>query len=83
MQLPRAPEAIRAEEEAAAARQEAAQRVAYEEDSGALRSFRMALRGIVTACLVDRRFRDFVQAPLPEEDPDYWQQVPPSLPWPF
>ncbi len=77
MQLPRAPEAVEADRLAAAWKKEAAERAEYEEDAAMLRALRMTLRGIITAGLLDRRFRDFIQAPHADEDPEFWERVRP------
>jgi hypothetical protein len=79
VQLPRAPEAIAAEEEAARLKAEAEARARYEADAAALRQLRMALREAATKLLGDRRWRSLAMPVSPEEDPEYWERVRRSL----
>lgn len=74
-QLPRAPEALAAQEAAERERAEAAARAAYEADVAAVRQLRMTLRDVATKLLCDRRWRALAAPVSPEDDPTYWQRV--------
>ena len=76
LQLPVAPEGLALQAEAARAREEEEARKQWEEDESALRSLRMALREITTKLLCTRQWKDFWEPVDPEEDPEYYSQVP-------
>ncbi|KAK9811900.1 hypothetical protein WJX72_012131 [[Myrmecia] bisecta] len=73
--LPKAPEAIAAQQEAEAAAVEAKARAQHDEDQAVLRTLRMALRDVATRMLCDRRWRSFAEPVSPDEDPEYWEKV--------
>ncbi|CAL8469143.1 g8684 [Coccomyxa elongata] len=73
--LPRAPEALAAQEAAERERAEAAARAAYEADVAAVRQLRMTLRDVATKLLCDRRWRSLAAPVSPEDDPTYWERM--------
>lgn len=75
VQLPKAPEAVAAEEEAARLRAEAEARAKYDADVAAIRQLRMALREVATKLLNDRRWRSLAMPVSPEDCPEYWERV--------
>ncbi|GLI60628.1 hypothetical protein VaNZ11_002825 [Volvox africanus] len=73
--LPKDPSVGAARAAEARITEELVARRAYEDDQGALRALRMALRGVTLTLLNERRWKQFSAPVDPDEDPEYWRLV--------
>ncbi len=75
MQLPRAPEAVAAEEEAQQAKLEQQQREEYSRDVRAVTELRRYLRKIVASLIAKTKYTDFLYPMSPEDNPEAYYRV--------
>lgn len=75
MQLPRAPEAVAAEEEAQQAKREQHVREEYSRDVRAVTELRRYLRKIVASLIAKSKYTDFLYPMSPEDNPEAYYKV--------
>ena len=75
LQLPRAPEAIAAEEEAQQAKRDQQLREEYSRDIRAITELRRHLRKIVATMIAKSKYTDFLYPMDPDEDPEAYSKV--------
>lgn len=75
LQLPRAPEAIAAEEEAQQAKRDQQLREEYSRDIRAVTELRRYLRKIVATMIAKSKYTDFLYPMEPDEDPEAYSKV--------
>ena len=75
LQLPRAPEAIAAAEEAQQAKREQQLRADYTRDLHAITELRRYLRKIVATMIAKSKYTDFLYPMDPDEDPEAYGKV--------
>jgi len=75
VQLPRAPEAVAAEEEAQQAKREQHLREEYSRDVRAVTELRRYLRKIVASLIAKSKYTDFLYPMSPEENPEAYYKV--------
>ena len=75
MQLPRAPEAVAAEEEAQQAKHEQHVREEYSRDVRAVTELRRYLRKIVASLIAKSKYTDFLYPMSPEDNPEACYKV--------
>lgn len=75
LQLPRAPEAIAAEEEAQQAKRDQQLREEYNRDIRAITELRRYLRKIVATMIAKSKYTDFLYPMDPDEDPEAYSKV--------
>ena len=75
LQLPRAPEAAAAEEEAQQAKRDQQLREEYSRDIRAVTELRRYLRKIVATMIAKSKYTDFLYPMDPEEDPEAYSKV--------
>ena len=75
LQLPRAPEAVAAEEEAQHAKREQQQREEYNRDLCTVTELRRCLRKIVANCIAKSKYTDFLYPMSPDDNPEAYYKV--------
>ena len=75
LQLPRAPEAIAAEEEAQQAKRDQQLREEYSHDIRAVTELRRYLRKVVATMIAKSKYTDFLYPMDPDEDPEAYNKV--------
>lgn len=75
LQLPRAPEAIAAEQEAQQAKRDQQLREEYSRDIRAVTELRRYLRKVVATMIAKSKYTDFLYPMDPEEDPEAYSKV--------
>ena len=75
MQLPRAPEAVAAEDEAQQAKREQHMREEYSRDVRAVTELRRYLRKIVASLIAKSKYTDFLYPMSPEDNPEAYYKV--------
>lgn len=75
LQLPRAPDAIAAEEEAQQAKRDQQAREEYSRDIRAVTELRRYLRKIVATMIAKSKYTDFLYPMDPDEDPEAYSKV--------
>lgn len=75
VQLPRAPEAVAAEEEAQQAKREQHLREEYSRDVRAVTELRRYLRKVVASLIAKSKYTDFLYPMSPEDNPEAYYKV--------
>ena len=73
--MPRAPEALAAEEEAQQAKREQQQREEYNRDVCTVTELRRCLRKIVASAIAKSKYTDFLYPMSPDDDPEAFYRV--------